>query len=423
MNIQTSSHSPVISVENIYKAKVRLKGVAEQTPLMYNYHLSEQYGCRLYLKREDMQAVRSYKIRGAYNKMATLPKKDLANGVVCASAGNHAQGVAFACQQMQVPGKVYMPGVTPRQKVKKVKLFGKEWVEVVLFGDTFDDAYHEAKKDADENKKVFIHPFNDERIIEGQGTVGLEILEDCDRSLDYVFVAVGGGGLISGLGSYFKQLSPNTRIIGVEPEGAPAMFESLRAGEPVTLNQIDSFVDGAAVRRVGDLTFRIARQVVDDMILVPEGKVCSTILQLYNEEGIVVEPAGALTVAALDFYREKIRGKNIACVVSGSNNDITRTEEIKERSLLYEGLKHYFIIRFPQRAGALREFLNNVLGPTDDITHFEYTKKHNREAGPALVGIQVQKREDYDELLRRMDEHRINYQTLNDQRMLFDLLV
>lgn len=423
MTTQTSGKSPVITVENIYKAKVRLKGIAEQTPLMYNYRLSEHYGCRLYLKREDMQVVRSYKIRGAYNKMATVPKKELARGVVCASAGNHAQGVAFACQKMEVHGKVYMPGVTPRQKVKKVKLFGKEWVDVVLTGDTFDDACHEARKDADENKKVFIHPFDDERIIEGQGTVGLEILEDCDRSLDYVFVAVGGGGLISGLGSYFKQLSPNTRIIGVEPEGAPAMFESLRAGEPVTLNQIDSFVDGVAVRRVGNLTFRIARKVVDDMILVPEGKVCSAILQLYNEEGIVVEPAGALAVAALDLYKEQIKDKNIACVVSGSNNDITRTEEIKERSLLYEGLKHYFIIRFPQRAGALREFLNNVLGPTDDITHFEYTKKHNRESGPALVGIQVQKRTDYDELLQRMDRHRINYQTLNDQRMLFDLLV
>lgn len=423
MNTQTSRKSPVITVENIYKAKVRLKGVAEQTPLMYNYHLSEYYGCRLYLKREDMQVVRSYKIRGAYNKMATMPKKDLANGVVCASAGNHAIGVAFACQKMGVRGKVYMPSVTPSQKVNKVKLFGKEWVDVALFGDTFDDAYHEAKKDAAENQKVFVHPFDDERVIEGQGTVGLEILEDCDRSLDFVFVAIGGGGLISGLGSYFKQLSPNTRIIGVEPEGAPAMFESLKAGEPITLHQIDSFVDGAAVRRVGDLTFRIAREVVDDMILVPEGKVCSTILQLYNEEGIVVEPAGALAVAALDFYREQIRGKNVACVISGSNNDITRTEEIKERSLLYEGLKHYFIIRFPQRAGALREFLNNVLGPADDITHFEYTKKHNRESGPALVGIQVLKREDYDELLQRMDQHRINYQTLNDQKMLFDLLV
>ncbi|MCB0553297.1 MAG: threonine ammonia-lyase [Phaeodactylibacter sp.] len=423
MTTQSAKKSPVITVENIYKAKVRLRGIAEQTPLMFNYHLSEYYGCRLYLKREDMQVVRSYKIRGAYNKMATVSAEALKAGVVCASAGNHAQGVAFACQKMKVHGKVYMPSVTPQQKVRKVKLFGKEWVEVVLVGDTFDDAYLEARKDADKNGKIFIHPFDDERVIEGQGTVGLEILEDCDRSLDYVFAAVGGGGLISGLGSYFKQLSPNTKIIGVEPEGAPAMYESLKAGEPITLAQIDSFVDGAAVRRVGDTTFRIAKEVIDDMILVPEGKVCSTILQLYNEEGVVVEPAGALTVAALDFYREQIKGKNVVCVLSGSNNDITRTEEIRERSLLYEGLKHYFVIRFPQRAGALREFLNNVLGPTDDITHFEYTKKHNRESGPALVGIQVQKRGDYESLVERMDQHHINYQTLNDSRMLFDLLI
>jgi threonine dehydratase len=313
--------------------------------------------------------------------------------------------------------------VTPRQKIKKVNLFGKEWVEVVLTGDTFDDAYHEAVRDAEENGKEFIHPFNDPRTIEGQGTVGLEILEDCNESLDYVFCAIGGGGLVSGLGSYFHQLSPNTKIIGVEPAGAPAMYESLKAGEPVTLEHIDSFVDGAAVRRVGDLTFKIAQQVVDDMVLVPEGKVCSTILQLYNEEGIVVEPAGALTVAALDFYKEQIKGKNVVCILSGSNNDITRTEEIKERSLLYEGLKHYFIIRFPQRAGALRDFLNNVLGPNDDITHFEYTKKHNRDSGPALVGIQLQQWEDYNRLLERMQASKIDYQTLNDSKMLFDLLV
>jgi len=324
---------------------------------------------------------------------------------------------------MEVMGKIFMPGVTPQQKVGKVKLFGKGFVEVILIGDTFDDAYAEALKAAGTHNMAFIHPFDDERIIEGQGTVGLEILEDCKVSLDYVFVAVGGGGLISGLGSYFKQLSPRTRIIGVEPAGAPAMYESLKAGEVVTLDKIDSFVDGAAVRRVGQKTFRIAQQVIDDMVLVPEGKVCTSILQLYNEEGIVVEPAGALTIAALDFYREQIRGKNVVCVLSGSNNDIVRTEEIRERSLLYEGLKHYFIIRFPQRAGALRDFLNNVLGPTDDITHFEYTKKHNRESGPALVGIQVLCREDYDRFMARMAEYDINYQPLNDSRMLYELLV
>ncbi len=423
MSVTIAKTANLISVENIYKAKVRLKGVAEHTPLQVNYNLSENYDANIFLKREDLQVVRSYKIRGAYNKMATLPKEVLENGVVCASAGNHAQGVALACRKLGVAGKIFMPGVTPQQKVKKVKLFGRSYVEVILVGDTFDDAYRAAKINASENEKAFIHPFNDEKVIEGQGTVGSEILEDCERSIDYVFVAIGGGGLASGLGSYFKQLSPNTKIIGVEPAGAPAMKQSIESESVITLPKIDNFVDGAAVKRVGEHTFRICRQVLDDIVLVPEGKVCTSILKLYNEEGIVAEPAGALTIAALDFYKQEIKGKNVVCVISGSNNDITRTEEIKERSLLYEGLKHYFVIRFPQRAGALREFLNNVLGETDDITHFEYTKKHNREAGPALVGIQVQKKEDYDGLISRMKEFGVNYQTLNDDPILFAMLV
>lgn len=419
----SKQRTTLASVEDIFQAKVRLQGIAEITPLTFNHRLSELYDCNLKLKREDMQVVRSYKIRGAYNKMSSVPKGDLGNGVVCASAGNHAQGVAFACQQMKVKGKIYMPSVTPQQKVKKVKRFGKEFIEIVLVGDTFDDAYAEAKQDAVTNSKLFVHPFDDLKVIEGQGTVGLEILESAGHEIDYIFVPIGGGGLASGLGSCFRQLSPKTRIIGVEPKGAPAMYESLKTGEPITLNHIDSFVDGAAVKRVGEHTFRIAQEVLDDIVLVPEGKVCSTILQLYNEEGIVVEPAGALTVAALDFYKDQIKGKKVVCVLSGSNNDITRTEEIKERSLLYEELKHYFVIRFPQRAGALRDFLNYILGPDDDITHFEYTKKHNRESGPALVGIQVQRKEDYQGLIDRMEEHKINYQTLNDSKMLFDLLV
>jgi threonine dehydratase len=413
----------LISVENIYKAKVRLKGIVEQTPLFFNPAFSERFGANILFKREDLQVVRSYKIRGAYNKMATLPTEAITNGIVCASAGNHAQGVAFACQKLNVNGKIFMPAVTPLQKVNKVKLFGKNWVEVILTGDTFDDSYREARRDAEENGKTFVHPFDDERIIEGQGTVGLEILEDCTEPIDYLFVPIGGGGLISGVGSYFKQLSPKTNIIGVEPAGAPAMHDALKASKVMTLDKIDTFVDGAAVRRVGDTTFQIARQVIDDVVLVPEGKVCTSILQLYNEEGIVVEPAGALTIAVLDFYKEKIKGKTVVCIVSGSNNDILRTEEIRERSLLYEGLKHYFIIKFPQRAGALREFLNNVLGPTDDITHFEYTKKHNRESGPALIGIQLQQRDDYEALIQRMEAYHINYRTLNDSQMLFEMLV
>lgn len=407
----------------VKKAQARLKGVAAMTPLSLNHSISADFQANIFLKREDLQEVRSYKIRGAYNKMASMDPEVLKAGVVCASAGNHAQGVAFACQKLGVFGKIYMPSVTPQQKIKKVKLFGKKMIEVVLVGDTFDDAYAEAVKDAETHQKVFVHPFNDIKIIEGQGTVGLEILEQSEQPIDYLFVPVGGGGLISGVGSVIKQLSPSTKIIGVEPEGAPAMYQSLKEGKVITLDHIDNFVDGAAVRRVGELNFKIAQQVINEVVLVPEGKACSTILQLYNEEAMIVEPAGALTIAALDQFRETIKGKNVVCIVSGSNNDITRTQEIRERSLLYEGLKHYFIIRFPQRAGALREFLNNVLGPEDDITHFEYTKKHNRESGPALVGIQVHQKEDYAGLLERMDNYKIDYQSLNDSKTLFDLLI
>ena len=360
-------------MEAIYQAKMRLQKVASETPLMYHPGLSEKQECYLYLKREDLQVVRSYKIRGAYNKMAGLGAKALDKGVVCASAGNHAQGVALACQTLEVKGRIFMPETTPKQKIDKVKLFGKDWVEVILFGDTFDDARQEALEEVQNSGRTYIPPFEDEAVIAGQGTVGLEILNFCDKKIDFLFVPIGGGGLASGVGSLFRQLSPTTRIIGVEPQGAAAMYHSLQAGRPVELEKIDPFVDGAAVRKVGLKTFSFCQKVLDDILLVPEGKICKTILELYNQEAIVVEPAGALTLAALDQYRDQIKGKNVVCILSGGNNDITRTEEIKERSLLYEGVKHYFIIRFPQRAGALREFLNYVLGPEDDITHFQYT--------------------------------------------------
>lgn len=412
-----------VSIENIYKAALLLRGVAERTPFQLNHNLSNRYGCSVYLKREDLQVVRSYKIRGAYHKMATLHPEETKRGVVCASAGNHAQGVAFACQKLGIRGKIFMPVVTPSQKVQKVRHFGGEWVEVVLKGDTYDDAYHSALLVAEAENLVFVHPFNDQRVIEGQGTLGPEMLEACPKQVDYLFLPIGGGGLAAGVGSFFKQLSPATQVIGVEPSGAPAMFRSFEAGKVVPLAYIDSFVDGAAVKQVGDLTFQVCQNVVHKIVLVPEGKTCTTILQLYNEEGIVVEPAGSLSIAALDQFKEEIKGKTVICLVSGSNNDISRMAEIRERSLLYEGLKHYFIIRFPQRSGALRDFLNAVLGPNDDITHFEYTKKHNREFGPAVVGIQVKQPEDYASLLARMDTLGMNYQTLNDSSMLFEFLV
>lgn len=410
-------------VDNIRSAQDRLKSIVIHTPLMENLNLSARFDASVFLKREDLQVVRSYKIRGAYNKMSEMSLQDMEKGVVCASAGNHAQGVAYSCQKLGVKGTIFMPNPTSKQKINQVRMFGKDQVEVVISGDTFDDSYSDALTYADQHQCAFIHPFNDLMVIEGQATLGLEILEDSEKPIDYLFLPIGGGGLASGVASLFKELSPQTKIIGVEPMGAPAMKRSIEAGQLVTLDKIDKFVDGAAVKRVGSLTFQICKELLDDLILVPEGAVCSTILKLYNEEAIVVEPAGALAITALRYYQEQIKDKNVVCLVSGNNNDITRTEEIKERSLLFEGLKHYFIVRFPQRAGALKEFLEHVLGPDDDITHFEYSKKNNREKGPALVGIEIPHPEHLQALLDRMKSRKFAYEYLNENSDLFQYLI
>jgi threonine dehydratase len=354
--------------------------------------------------------------------MSSMPKEQLQMGVVCASAGNHAQGFAYSCKKLNVKGVVFMPVITPQQKIRQTKMFGEDFIEVKLVGDTFDDCAAAAKQFTEAHKMTFIPPFDDHRIIEGQGTVGVEILED-QSDIDYLFVPVGGGGLSAGVGSYFKTYSPKTKIIGLEPEGAPSMFEALKAGHPVSLSSIDRFVDGAAVKRVGDVTFSFCKEVLDDMHLVPEGKICTTILKLYNEDAIVVEPAGALSIAALDDYADVIKGKNIVCIIGGGNNDIDRMQEIKERSLQYEGLKHYFLISFAQRPGALKEFVSNVLGPTDDITRFEYMQKTNKENGPALVGIELKSKQDYDLLLQNMNTYQIDYKELNKDNTLFGYLV
>lgn len=403
-------------------AAKRLLNVVNRTPLTYNRALSRRYNCNVYLKREDLQIVRSYKLRGAYNMMSSLPAEQLQQGVVCASAGNHAQGFAYSCKKLNIKGVVFMPIITPNQKVSQTKMFGEGFVEVKLTGDTFDDCAAAAKQYTLEHQMTFIPPFDDLRIIEGQSTVGIEIMEDLSE-IDYLFVPVGGGGLSAGVGSYFKTFSPKTKIIGVEPEGAPSMTAALKAGAPVLLDQIERFVDGAAVKRVGDITFDICKDVLDDMKLVPEGRVCSTILRMYNEDAIVAEPAGALSIAALDDFIDEIEGKNVVCIVSGSNNDIDRMQEIKERSLQYEGLKHYFLIRFAQRPGALKQFVNHVLGPDDDITRFEYMQKHNKETGPALVGIELKSKKDYEILIENLDKHQINYTELNKQDNLFGYLV
>jgi threonine dehydratase len=409
-------------VLHFHEAALRLKKVISHTPLQLNLNLSRKYQCNVYLKREDLQVVRSYKIRGAYNMMSTLSEEQLQRGLVCASAGNHAQGFAYSCKKLNVHGVVFMPIITPRQKVNQTEMFGDGHVEIRLVGDTFDDCAVAAKAFTEKHNMTFVPPFDDLKIIEGQATVALEILEELP-SVDYVFVPVGGGGLSAGVGRYFKTYSPKTKIVGLEPEGAPSMLAALKAGRPVTLEHIDRFVDGAAVKRVGEITFPICREVLDDLHLVSEGKVCTTILKLYNEDAIVVEPAGALSIAALDDYAAQIKGKNIVCVVSGSNNDIDRTAEIKERSLQYEGLKHYFLVSFAQRPGALKEFVNNVLGPGDDITRFEYMHKNNKESGPALVGIELQSRDDYDRLIAKMKEYKIDYTEINKNDKLFGYLV
>ncbi|WP_396160966.1 threonine ammonia-lyase IlvA [Flavobacterium sp.] len=409
--------------DKIVKAQDNLDGVVLKTPLQFSINLSEKFQASIYLKREDLQQVRSYKIRGAYNKISHLNAQQKTKGIVCASAGNHAQGVAYSCQVLQIQGKIYMPKTTPKQKIKQVQLFGKSFVEIVLIGDTFDDAFHAAKQFSNENQLEFIHPFDDLEVIAGQGTVGLEILSEQIPTIDYVLLPVGGGGLAAGVSTVFKKLSPLTKILGIEPEGAPSMQFALDQNEALPLTTIDKFVDGAAVKQVGKETFAVCKNTLDRMILVPEGKVCSTILQLYNEEAMVIEPAGALSIAALDFIADEIKGKTIVCVVSGSNNDIERTEEIKERSLIYEGLKHYFMIQFPQRPGALREFVNEVLNESDDITYFQFIKKNNRDVGPVVVGLEVKNENDIASVKLKMNEKGFQFQYLNEKEPLLALLI
>ncbi len=410
-------------INSIKKAAKNIQRVVEVTPLSLSLRLSELYQAKVFLKREDLQRVRSYKIRGAFNKISSLSKEQQQLGIVCASAGNHAQGVAFSCNHLGIKGTIYMPSVTPNQKIEQTKMFGGKWVDIVLEGDTFDDASKAATQFCIENKKTYIHPFDDPKIIEGQGTIGVEILKQSNTPIDYVFAPIGGGGLVSGLIGSIKTLSPNTKIIGVEPEGAPSMKTSITNKKNTALKHIDKFVDGAAVKKVGDYTFDICSKHLDNMVTVPEGQVCQTILDLYNRDAIVVEPAGALTIAALDNYTEEIKGKNIVCIVSGSNNDITRTAEIKERALLYGNLKHYFMVRFPQRPGALKEFVTEILGPTDDITHFEYSKKSSKENAPAVVGIELKSASDLEPLIQRMKTNNFYGQYLNNKPDLFQYLV
>lgn len=410
-------------VQDIEAASLTLNEILEPTPMKKNSNLSERYEAEVYLKREDLQMVRSYKIRGAYNKIRSISPDVLKYGIVCASAGNHAQGVAFSCNRLNIMGSIYMPVTTPKQKIESVKMFGKNNVDIILTGDTFDAANAAAIEYASKSGKTFIPPFDDPKIIEGQGTIGYEINQQIDKPLDYIFVPIGGGGLASGVGSYMKQISPETKIIGVEPAGAPCMKTAIEAGHVVDLDSIDKFVDGAAVKKAGALTFEICNKVLDDIITIPEGAVCTAIIEMYNKNAIVVEPAGVLSIAALRFYADKIKGKRVACIVSGSNNDITRMEEIREKSLIYEGLKHYFIVSFPQRPGAVLEFVRDVIGPTDNLVYIQYIKKTNKEEGPALIGIEVTCKDDCQKLIDRMTRNNITFEYINENNKLFEILI
>ncbi|EFB0963746.1 threonine ammonia-lyase [Listeria monocytogenes] len=416
----------LVTEEDVEKAYEVLKAVVKHTPLEYDFYLSEKYHCNVYLKREDLQRVRSFKLRGAFYAISRLSAEQLEKGVVCASAGNHAQGVAYTCKRMTVPATIFMPTTTPQQKVSQVKFFGGSNVEVVLVGDTFDASATAAKEFAATHGQTFIPPFDDPDIIAGQGSLAVEMVKDLNKAheqADYVFAGIGGGGLISGVATYLKAKSPITKIIGVEPDGAPSMTAALKQNQVVTLDKIDKFVDGAAVKEVGGLTFQHAKVLVDEVTTASEGAVCSTILDMYTKQAIVAEPAGALSVAALEIYREEIKDKTVVCIVSGGNNDINRMQEIEERSLLHEGLKHYFIVNFSQRPGALKEFVNDVLGPHDDITKFEYTKKVNRGNGPVIIGVLLQDKNDYEGLLERVAAFDPSYIPINDNQTLYTLLV
>ena len=401
----------------------RLATVIQRVPLQRSNRLSKRYGADILIKREDLQEVRSFKIRGAYNRIDSMSPEERERGVVCASAGNHAQGVAFACAALGIRATIFMPEITPTQKIDRVKHFGGALVEIRLVGDSYDDASAAAEAFCAGRDAVFVHPFDDALTIAGQGTVGKELHEELGDRLEVVVTGIGGGGLASGIASYLDRSSPATKVFGAEPAGSPSMFESLRQGRVVSLDRIDTFVDGAAVKRVGDLTFELCRNLLQRVVVVPEGKVCTTVIELYQNEGIIAEPAGALAVSALDDLADEIRGKTVVCILSGGNNDILRYPEIMERSLVHQGRKHYFIVEFAQKPGQLRQFVDKALGSTDDIVRFEYIKKTNKERGAALVGIELKDKADLEPLLRRMDEIQLNHRPLESEELLYDYLI
>ncbi|WP_420838707.1 threonine ammonia-lyase IlvA [Convivina intestini] len=418
--------TPQLTDQAVLTAYNVLKDVVDHTPLQYSAYLSQRYDCQVYLKREDLQPVRSFKIRGAYYAISKVPASQRAQGVVCASAGNHAQGVAWTSAKLNIPAVIFMPTITPKQKVDQVKFFGGSNVTIKLVGDSFDDAQAAANDYCQSHSMTFIAPFDNLDTMAGQGSLAVEVINDAvqkELHLDYLFAAVGGGGLLSGISTHFKKSSPQTKIVGVEPAGAASMAAAFAKGQPTNLTQLDKFVDGAAVKKVGALTYATCQANVDRLMQVPEGQVCQTILDLYSKMALVAEPAGALSVAALEQYQDQIHGKTVLCVISGGNNDFNRLPEIEEKALIYAGYQHYFIAHFAQRAGALRQFVNEVLNSDDDITKFEYTKKVHSDKGPVPIGVRLGQVENLSGLLERLAEFDPNYLNLQEDQTLYRMLV
>ncbi|NYE36749.1 threonine dehydratase [Nocardioides cavernae] len=410
-----------VTAQDVEAAAGRLEGVVGRTPLHRSPRLSALTGLDVWLKREDLQDVRSYKARGAYNLVVQLSKAERSAGVTCASAGNHAQGVAFACSRTGVRARIHLPRTTPRQKRERIAALGGQFVDVVVDGDTYDDAAALSHAYALSSGATPVPAFDDVRTIAGQGTVAAEVLDQLPATPDAIVVPVGGGGLLAGVLALLAERSPGTRVLAAEPAGAASMAAALDAGGPVDLPDLDGFIDGAAVRRVGSETYAAADRGRPTMLAVPEGLVCVEMLDLYQSDGIIAEPAGALAPAALRLSAPLglAPGSTVVCVLSGGNNDVSRYAEVVERALVHEGLKHYFLVDFPQEPGALRRFLDEVLGPDDDITLFEYVKRSNRETGPALVGVELQRREDYAPLMRRMADSALRVELVEPTSPLF----
>ena len=404
----------------VKESSIKLSEICKTTPLQLNTILSNKYNCNVYLKREDLQPVRSFKIRGAYNNIINLEDKD--NGVVCASAGNHAQGFAMTCQYKKIKGDIFIPTSTPLQKINRIRYFGGDYCTIHIIGNIFDETLSHAYKFCEINSKQFVHPYNDIYTITGQATIGLEIVENIKP--DYIICPIGGGGMISGISTYCKNKDKNIKIVGVEPENADSMKKSIERGQIVTLDTFNSFVDGAAVKKVGDLTFELCQKNVDSYITISNGKLCEDILNLYTVHGIITEPAGALSISALDkLNKEEIKGKNVVCIISGGNNDLTRYPDFINKCKVYQNLRHYYIIKFAQRPGELKNFINNIIGQEDDIIRFEYIKKTNKNFGNVLVGIETSNSENWKQINKKLVENNLDFIKINEDDLIYSYLI